>query len=75
MSETLLERNVKHHYLENNYNCAETMIQACNDTFKLDLPAFAYRMLSHIECFRALEAGCIQGMYAAPWWAVHLLCR
>ena len=46
MSETLLERNVKHHYLENNYNCAETMIQACNDTFKLDLPAFAYRMLS-----------------------------
>lgn len=46
MSETLLEANVKHHYLENDFNCAETMIQACNDTFHLDLPESAYKMLS-----------------------------
>lgn len=46
MSESLLEINVKHHYQNNNFNCAETMIMACNDTFGLNLPASASKLMA-----------------------------
>ncbi len=46
MSESLLEINVKHHYQNNNYNCAETMIMACNDTFQLNLPEYTSKLMA-----------------------------
>ncbi len=46
MSETLLEQNVRHHYLSLNHNCAETLLAACNDTFDLNVPASSLTLVS-----------------------------
>ncbi len=46
MPESKLEQRVRHHYVNNDHSCSETLLNACNETFHLGLPDDAYRLLS-----------------------------
>lgn len=41
-----LEKSVSYHYQTMNYNCAETLLAACNDTFELGLDPSSFVLLS-----------------------------
>ena len=67
MTETLLEQNVRHHYLTSNHNCAETLLAACNDTFNLNLPTSSLILVSGFGggMFTGNTCGALSGCTAA----------
>lgn len=46
MSASLLEQNVEHFYMEENYSCSETLLLSCDKTFNLNIPEGSFRLIS-----------------------------
>ncbi len=67
MTETPLEQNVRHHYLNVNHNCAETLLAACNDTFNLNIPTSSLILISGFGggMFTGNTCGALSGCTAA----------
>lgn len=66
-NESRLEKQVRHYYTEENHNCAETLLAACNEAFGLNLPKESTILLSGFGrgMFTGNVCGALAGCNAA----------